>query len=197
MQAKQVVCKPHNTTGATANRFENDLVRQPQADCFSVLISLIIPHKGTGSLLVSLTQNEPADHRYESDMFLLDGSRRYCCRAVPDGKKKKKNLWPATAVWASLSSAPVSLPVTWLILPNPIEPPRDSRWEHGRERWQDRVTERDTYLIYCMWSDCTGGLGLAGNSHLLLLFFIIFHEGPLQLTHLRHCKHILMWIIHL
>lgn len=27
-----------------------------------------------------------------------------------------------------------------------------------------------------------GGLGLAGNSQLLLLFFIIFHQGHLQLT---------------
>lgn len=57
--------------GATANRFENDLVRQPQADCFSVSISLIIPHKDRGSLPVSLTQTEPADHRYDSDMFSL------------------------------------------------------------------------------------------------------------------------------
>lgn len=174
-----MVCKPHDTTGATANRFENDLVRQPQADCFSVSISLIIPHKDRGSLLVSLTQTEPADHRYESDMFSPGGSSRYCCRAVPDGWK---NLWPATVVWASLSSAPVSLPVTWVILPNAVQRPWDSRWEHGRGRWQDGVTERDTCLIYCMWSDCTGGLGLAGNSHLLLLFFIIFHQGHLQLT---------------
>ncbi len=66
-----MVCKPHNTAGATANRFENDLVRQPQADCFSVSISLIIPHKDRGSLPVSLTQSEPADHRYESDIFSL------------------------------------------------------------------------------------------------------------------------------
>lgn len=71
IQAKQVVCEPHDTTGATANRFENDLVRQPQADCFSVSVFLIIPHKDRGSLLVSLTQTEPADHRYESDMFSL------------------------------------------------------------------------------------------------------------------------------
>lgn len=43
--AKQVVCKPHDTMRATANRFENDLVRQPQAD-LSVSVSLIIPQNG-------------------------------------------------------------------------------------------------------------------------------------------------------
>lgn len=46
--------KPPNTTGATANRFENDLVRPPQADCCAVSISLIIPHMDRGSLSVSV-----------------------------------------------------------------------------------------------------------------------------------------------
>lgn len=44
--AKQVVCKPHDTMRVTANRFENDLVRQPQADCLGVSVSLIIPQNG-------------------------------------------------------------------------------------------------------------------------------------------------------
>lgn len=174
-----MVCEHRGTAGATANRLENDLVRQLPADCFAVSISLIIPHKDRGSLPVSLTQTEPADHRSESDLFSL-ALQRYCCRAVPDGHRK--NLWPVAAVWAGLSSTPVSPPLTWVMLPNPVQPPWDSRWEGSGELWQDRVTERDTYLIYWMWSDCTGGLGLAGNSHLLLLFFIIFHKGHLQLT---------------
>lgn len=40
--------------GATANRFENDPLRQPPADCLTVSISLIIPHTDRGNLLVSL-----------------------------------------------------------------------------------------------------------------------------------------------
>lgn len=80
-----MVCRPHDTTGATANRFENDPIQQTQADCSSADVWRIIPHKDGSIFLVSLTQTELADHRYESDMFSLDGSSRYCCRAVPDG----------------------------------------------------------------------------------------------------------------
>lgn len=172
-----MVCKPHNTAGATANRFENDLVRQPQADCFSVSISLIIPHKDRGSLPVSLTQTEPADHRYESDIFSL---------AFIDTVAEQSLM--AEKIYGQLQFElvyPVHRSATqWLGLCSQIlfNSPWDSRWKCSGERWQGRVTERDTYLIYCMCSDCTGGLGLAGNSHLLLLFFIIFHQGHLQLT---------------
>lgn len=93
---------------------------------------------------------------------------------------KKKNPWPAIVVWASLSSVPGSLSEAQAILLNPVRAPWDSRWDHQEWR-QDEVTERDTYLIYCMWSDCSGDLGLAGNSHLFLLFFIILQVRWIQL----------------
>lgn len=115
-----MVCKAHDITEAPANRFKNDLVCQPQADCFSVSFSLIIPHKDRGSLLVSLTQTEPADHRYESDKFslaLVDTVAELSLMA------KKKSM----ASYCSLSSAPVSMTVTWVLLPNPVQPPWDSR----------------------------------------------------------------------
>lgn len=54
IQAKQVVRKSHDTTGANAGS-ENELVQLPQADCFSVDASWVIPHKDNGSFLVSLT----------------------------------------------------------------------------------------------------------------------------------------------
>lgn len=167
--------------GATANRFENDLVRQAQADCFTFFISLIIPQKDRGGLPVSLTQIESADRSYESDTLSLDGTRRFGCRDVPRWLQK------SMAGYCGLSQSIIcdGQPARDFGLRSPIPLrsfPRDTKWEHGRERRQDEVTERDTNLVYCMWSDCTGGLGLAGNGHLLLLFFIIFHQGHLQLT---------------
>lgn len=109
----------------------------------------------------------------------------------------KKNLWPATAVSASLSSAPVSLTVTWVILPKRVQTPPWPQYVNMVETGDRIELQRDTYLIYCLWSDCTEGLGLAGNSHVLLLFFIIFHQGHLQLTASETLTHILIWIIHL
>lgn len=161
--------------GATANRFENDQVRQPQADCLSVSISLIIPHMDRGSLLVSLP-----DWASQSQMwvrYVLTSSHRYCYRAVPGGKE---NLWPATALWASLSSAPVSL--TWVILPNPVQHPRGFKMR-TRQKVVTGPSNRKRHLSYLLYvAGLQGCLGLVGNGRLLLLFFIIFHQGHLQLT---------------
>lgn len=79
-----MVCKPPDTTGATANRFENDLVRQPQADYSTVSISLIIPRTDRGSLSVSVI-----DQTSRSQMWVrygLIGPRRYGYSCPPKAK---------------------------------------------------------------------------------------------------------------
>lgn len=53
--------------------------------------------------------------------------------------------------------------------------PGDSRWEHGRKQWQDRVTERDTYLIYCVCGRTAGVFGFSGKWPFVA---VVFHHFP-------------------
>lgn len=95
----------------------------------------------------------------------------------------------------SLSSAPVSP-----ALKSRSAPSRDSRWAHKGKHWPDAVAERDTYLIYHMWSD-GGGLWvrLEMQSFAVVVVVVVschFPPGtPFGWHHLRRCKHNVMWNI--
>lgn len=50
----------------------------------------------------------------------------------------------------------------------------DSRGERSREEWQARITERHTYLIYCMWPDCR----VFGFTWIQPFAAVVFHHLP-------------------
>lgn len=145
--AKQVVCKPHDTMRVTANRFENDLVRQPQADCLRFPNN---PSEWTEAVCWCLLQTEPTNHRCESDIFslaLIDTVTELSLMA------RKIYGQPLHFELVYLQHRSAWLGYTPKACSNS---PWDSRWEHSRRQWQNWVADRDVCLIYCMWSDCRG-----------------------------------------
>lgn len=50
----------------------------------------------------------------------------------------------------------------------------DSRGERSREEWQVWITERHTYLIYCMWPDCR----VFGFTLIQPFAAVVFHHLP-------------------
>lgn len=143
------MCKPPDTTGATANRFENDLVRQPQADCCTVSISLIIPHVDRGSLSVSVIDRASRSQMWVR--YVLSGPPRYCYSRP---RWLRKSMASRCTLSEFILSA--SQPDLRRALKSRSAPSRDSRWPHKGKQWPDGIAERDTYFIHRMWSDGGG-----------------------------------------
>lgn len=95
--------------------------------------------------------------------------------AVPNGYE---NPWPAAALGASLSSAPVS--PTCIALSNPVQPPPGIQDERTGESIGRTVSQKETLILFMVCGQTAGAFGSGWKcSHLLLLFLVIFHQGHL------------------
>lgn len=150
---------------ATANRFENDPLGQPRADCRAVSTRLIIPHTDGGYLLLSLTRRS-GPIRYVLGFFFFFFSRRMLqCRPAPRQRKSSRHELVYPGHRSSLMRGEFALP-------NPS--PRLSGLEMKKQRRQasgGRVTR--TLFMACGWT--AGCLGSPGNSHSPPF---VFHHRP-------------------
>lgn len=149
---------------AAANRFENDPLGQPRANCRAVSTWLIIPHTDGGYLLLSITPIRPITDML-FDYFFFP-SQNVAATSHPMAEK-------LITPWTCLSWAPVSLTWGGIALPNPS--PHLSGFEMKKQQSQasgGRVAR--TLFMACGWT--AGCLGSPGNSHSPL--FVFHHQPP-------------------
>lgn len=172
-----MVCKPPDTTGETANRFENDLVRPPQADCCAVSISLIIPHVDRGGLSVSVIDRVSRSHMWVR--YVPSGPPSMLLQLSPTAEEIHGQPLHFEPVYPQRRSARASCSPIPFSLPSGIQ---DERTGGSDDMTQP---QKRTLILFIGRGQTAGVFGFSWKcTHLLLLlllllFLLIFHQGHL------------------
>lgn len=91
-------------------------------------------------------------------------------RAVPGGQE---NPWPAAALRASLSSAPVSL--TCVALSNPVQPPPGIQDGRTKESIGGTTSQKETLILFIACGQTAGALEMQSFA---VVFVVSRHFPP-------------------
>lgn len=127
--------------------------------------------------------------------YVLSGPPRYCYSRP---RWLRKSMASRCTLSEFILSA--SQPDLRRALKSRSAPSRDSRWPHKGKQRPDGIAERDTYLIYRMWSDGGGVcVRLEMQSFAVVVVVVVSHHfppgTPFGWHHLRCCKRNVMWNI--